>query len=237
MMFASIVAIALAVIPRASAHFQINYPAWRADTVENDTYSQWTWPCGGVPDHVGNRTDWAINGGAVQLTLHHPWSYLWINLGLGNEVTNFNLTMAPELMNVTGRGKFCLDNLHVPMDVADGTNASIQVITAGGGDSGEGSALYNCADVTLRTNAPVPDGMCKNDTTMSVVMLGQQWEQQSSNATGNGTGTGASVVTVTVTAASNPTSTTNSAMAKTAGGVTLIGVVGLASVLAVGLGL
>ncbi|KAI0839284.1 hypothetical protein F5Y06DRAFT_295905 [Hypoxylon sp. FL0890] len=230
MMFAFIVAVVLAVAHQATAHFELVYPVWRADTMQEDgDYLQWKWPCGGVGMGVGNRTDWPINGGAVQLKLHHGWSYLWINLGLGNETENFNLTMAPELMNVTGRGKFCLDNLRVPMDVADGTNASLQVITAGGGDSGEGSALYNCADVTLRTNAKTPDGACMNDTWMSLTMLGQQWEQQSSNSTAKGT------VTVTATVASTPTSTTNSAMVKTAGGVTVLGVVGLACVLAMGL--
>lgn len=63
------------------------------------------------------------------------------------------MSLAPELMNVTGRGKFCLDNLHVPMDVADGTEASIQVITSGGGDSGEGSSLYNVSRVPTNTTS------------------------------------------------------------------------------------
>ncbi|OTA68372.1 hypothetical protein K449DRAFT_429216 [Hypoxylon sp. EC38] len=231
MMFAIIVAIVLAAVHQATAHFRIDYPPWRSDTLENQSYSQWTWPCGGVADHIGNRTDWPINGGAVELTLHHPWTYLWVNLGLGSEVTNFNMSLAPELMNVTGRGKFCLDNLHVPMEVENGTQASIQVITSGGGDSGEGSALYNCADITLRTDVKVPNGMCKNDTALSVTMLGQQWEQQSNSSASNGT------VTVTVTAASTPTATTNSATGVTAGAVTFVGVVGMACVLAAGLGL
>ncbi|KAI1415075.1 hypothetical protein F5Y13DRAFT_187760 [Hypoxylon sp. FL1857] len=226
MMFAAIVAIVLAAAGQVSAHFQINYPVWRADTIGN--YSQWSWPCGGVPDGVGNRTDWPIKGGAVQLSLHHPWTFLWMNIGLGSAVTNFNMTLIPELMNVTGKGKFCLDNLEVPMDVADGTLASIQVITAGGGDAGEGSSLYNCADVVLRTNAKTPDGMCKNDTALSVVMLGEQWQHTpASNST----------ATVTVTAASTPTATRNSATGNTAGGVALVGIFGLACVLATGLGL
>ena len=63
------------------------------------------------------------------------------------------MTLIPELMNVTGKGKFCLDNLEVPMDVADGTLASIQVITAGGGDAGEGSSLYNVSRVPTNTTS------------------------------------------------------------------------------------
>lgn len=75
--------------------------------------------------------------------------------------------------------------------------------------------------------------MCKNDTTLSVTMLGQQWEQQSNSSAFNGT------VTVTVTAPSTPTATAtkNSAAEVTAGAVTLVSVVGMACVLAAGLGL
>ncbi|KAI1102503.1 hypothetical protein F4804DRAFT_334257 [Jackrogersella minutella] len=216
-------AIALAGAQQAAAHFRIDYPPWRADTFnEAQNWTQWTWPCGGVPDGYANRTEWPLQGGAVALTLRHPWTYLFINLGLGNAVTNFNMSLAPELMNVSGRGPFCIDNMFVPMHITDGTNASIQVVTSGGGDSGEGSSLYNCADITFRAAAKVPDNICTNGTGMKVTMLGEQWAPPNA--------------TVTVTAmASTPTAKPNSAIATTADGVAFIAVIALACAFATAL--
>jgi hypothetical protein len=60
----------------ASAHFGVEYPSWRADTLSTDTpYSQWVWPCAGVPAGAGNRTDWPLTGGSLKLDLHHAWTY------------------------------------------------------------------------------------------------------------------------------------------------------------------
>lgn len=75
----------------------------------------------------------------MSLDLHHPWTYVYINLGLGTNVTNFNVSLTPEFINVTGNGTYCIPSLPVPISVADGQNASIQVVTSGE----TGSALYN----------------------------------------------------------------------------------------------
>jgi hypothetical protein len=72
--------------------------------------------------------------------LHHPWAYVYINLGLGTNVTNFNISLTPELLNVTGKGDYCIPALPIPEGtVVDGQEASIQVVTNGE----SGSALYN----------------------------------------------------------------------------------------------
>lgn len=69
-----------------------------------------------------------------------------MNLGLGENVTNFNITLTPGLWNSTGSGTLCIPELPVDLsDVEEGTNATLQVVTVGDG----GSALYNCADVRL----------------------------------------------------------------------------------------
>ena len=75
------------------------------------------------------------------LDLHHPWTYVFVNLGLGENVTNFNYTLTPDFWNVTGNGTLCVPTLPLPADlnIADGTEASIQVVTVG--DTGSG--LYN----------------------------------------------------------------------------------------------
>ncbi|RFU73583.1 hypothetical protein TARUN_8674 [Trichoderma arundinaceum] len=157
--------LALAASQAVSAHFGLVYPEWRADTLaeENeDKYSQWNYPCGGVPYKAGNITNWPIGGGSLTLELHHPWTYVYVNLGLGANTTNFNVSLTPEFLNVTGKGTLCIDKLPVPLDdVADGTLASIQVVTSGE----SGNALYNCADIrftrnaTQLSNCSVPDGM------------------------------------------------------------------------------
>lgn len=94
------------------------------------------------------RTPWPMTGGSVSLELHHAWTYLFINLGFGAEVTNFNVSLNPsggKLINETGNGTFCWNELKVPsmdvlgLEVMDGMEASIQIVTVG--DSG--SALYN----------------------------------------------------------------------------------------------
>jgi len=97
----------------------------------------------GVPGDIpgGNRTEWPLTGGSVVLDLHHPWTYVFINLGLGANVSNFNYTLTPQFWNATGNGTLCVPGLKLPsgLTVQDGTQASIQVVTVG--DSGSG--LYN----------------------------------------------------------------------------------------------
>ncbi|KAL5084019.1 hypothetical protein Trisim1_012391 [Trichoderma cf. simile WF8] len=143
----------LAAAQAVTAHFSVVYPEWRADTLSEknmDKYSQWDYPCGGVPYKAGNITNWPLEGGSIELELHHPWTYLFINLGLGANTTNFNISLTPDLLNVTGKGTLCIDKLPVTLDnIANGTLASIQVVTSG--DSG--SALYNCADIRFTTSA------------------------------------------------------------------------------------
>ncbi|KAI4595305.1 hypothetical protein KJ359_006979 [Pestalotiopsis sp. 9143b] len=175
----------------AAAHFGIEYPEWRADTLatEDGPYSQWDYPCANVPDGSGNRTQWPLSGGAVSLELHHPWTYVFVNLGLGDNVTNFNMSLTPSFLNVTGNGTFCLPELSLPggVDIANGTNASIQVVTSGE----SGSALYNCADVVLVEDAPGPaDGVCVNTTQSSVVVTGDKTSDD--NSTNSTSGAGAS---------------------------------------------
>ncbi len=115
----------LAAAHLASAHFGIEYPEWRADTLKSGTnFSQWLYPCeahlscfvhgrqlltfpfpgGGVDPGAGNRTDWPTTGGSLTLDLHHPWTYVFVNLGLGDNATNFNYTLTPSFWNETGNG-------------------------------------------------------------------------------------------------------------------------------------
>ncbi|KAK3341874.1 hypothetical protein B0T25DRAFT_617361 [Lasiosphaeria hispida] len=165
-MVAAAALILLAVAQLTTAHFGLPYPAWRYNTLNaaNTSYSQWTYPCAGVPGNLpnGNRTDWPLKGGSIKIDLHHDWTYVFINIGLGANVSNFNYTLTPEIWNATGKGILCVPELTLPtsLSVVDGTEASIQVVTVGA----SGSALYNCADITFRSSAAALSGdECKTD--------------------------------------------------------------------------
>lgn len=202
---------------QALAHFSLEYPPWRADSLSgtNETISQWAYPCANIQPMQNasqSRTPWPLTGGSLKLDLHHPWSYLFVNLGFGAEVTNFNVSLNPDggaLLNETGNGTFCWNKLPVPgmdvlgLEITDGLEASIQVVTVG--DSG--SALYNCADIVFSSNATLLDSdRCANSTNVSA---------ESIAGTGNATGTGDQSkhnTTSSGSASSSPSSSTASSM-------------------------
>jgi len=76
-----------------------------------------------------NRTIWPLTGGSLNLDLHHPWTYFFVNLGLGTDYPTFNISLTPQPLNETGNGTLCLPHILLPagMSVLDGQNASIQV--------------------------------------------------------------------------------------------------------------
>jgi len=219
--------LALAAVQAVTAHFGIEYPQWRADTLSEEgeaKYSQWNYPCGSVPYKAGNITDWPIGGGSLKLDLHHEWTYVFVNLGLGANTTNFNVSLTPEFLNVTGRGTLCIDKLSVPLDnVQDGTLASLQVVTSGE----SGSALYNCADIRFTNNASQLSNCSSSDG-----LVVQAIREQDGNSTGSGSAQG-----------SESGSSTSTDKAKNAADVlgtrkaVLTTVVGLAIAFTMGLGI
>jgi hypothetical protein len=92
-----------------------------------------------------NRTIWPLTGGSLNLDLHHPWTHVFVNLGLGTDYPTFNISLTQQPLNEKGNGTLCLPHLLLPTGVSsvDGQNASIQVVALGQ----TGSALYN-----VRTN-------------------------------------------------------------------------------------
>ncbi|KAK7967058.1 uncharacterized protein PG986_001335 [Apiospora aurea] len=140
----------LATLQLSAAHFSIEYPTWRADTLaENTTYDQWRYPCAGAAPGAAGRTEWPVQGGSVVLGLHHEWTYVFVNLGLGTNASAFNVSLTPDFVNATGRGTYCIPSLPLPIQPRDGDNATIQVVTSGK----SGSALYNVGSApTLEGN-------------------------------------------------------------------------------------
>lgn len=57
----------------------------------------------------------------------------------GANVTAFNMSLTPDLHNVTGKGLFCLPDLKMPSDLPDGTRGTFQIVTNGQ----DGQDMYN----------------------------------------------------------------------------------------------
>ncbi|EWZ86896.1 hypothetical protein BFJ68_g6769 [Fusarium oxysporum] len=179
----------LATVQAVSAHFGLVFPPWRADTLSEEgeeRYNQWEQPCARVDFNKKNLTDWPLDGGALTLDLHHEWTYIFVNLGLGENSTNFNISLTPEFLNATNSGTLFIDKLELPSDVKpkDGDIASIQVVTVGD----TGNALYNCADIRFKENAKGPSNKTGD---VDYVKIKQQKgngteEDSSSNSTSSG---------------------------------------------------
>ncbi|KAB5582670.1 hypothetical protein GE09DRAFT_277988 [Coniochaeta sp. 2T2.1] len=148
-------------------------------------------PCAGVPAGVegSNRTEWPLDGGSLRLNISHNWDYHFYNLGLGENVSNFNISLTHGLVNVTGRGVLCVPKLGLPADieVKDGDLASLQVVTVGH----SGSALYNCADIVFRNSAEtLGSDECVSDPGVTSHVVGDSEHTDGHDDTG-GNGGGA----------------------------------------------
>ncbi|KAG5657542.1 hypothetical protein KAF25_006106 [Fusarium avenaceum] len=178
----------LATVQAVSAHFGLVFPAWRADTLSEENeekYSQWTYPCAGVDYNKKNLTDWPLEGGALTLDLHHNWTYVFVNLGLGENTTNFNISLTPQFLNATNPGTLFIEELALPSDVkpSDGDIGSIQVITLGE----SGSALYNCADIRFKEKAEGPSNRTGDVEYVSIKQQeGNGTEESASNSSSSG---------------------------------------------------
>lgn len=136
------------------------------------------------------RTEWPLDGGSIKLDLHHKWTYIFINLGLGSDVSNFNYTLTNPFWNSTGNGTLCVKKLALPtnLPISDGSDASLQVVTIGE----NGNALYNCANIRFRANAtPLSDEECVTEgVTYAPITAQASSGSDSSSTEGDGQGAG-----------------------------------------------
>jgi len=180
--WSTLICIWVANLSLVSAHTQIWYPAWRGNSFLGP-YSQTIFPCAGISDNATTtRTLWPLDGGSLNVTLHDEAAYIFINIGLGVNSSNFNYTLYAEPLNETGAGNLCFPKLTLPpnMPIAEGTNASIQFATAGH----DGEGLYNCADITFTKNATLlPSDQCVNSSTVSITPLISYTASNSTNST------------------------------------------------------
>ncbi|EXJ62238.1 hypothetical protein A1O7_02671 [Cladophialophora yegresii CBS 114405] len=196
-----------------SGHFELTYPNWRGDSFLPPA-SQYMFPCANVNTtdaSNNNRTLWPLDGGSLKIEFHHSWTYVAFNLGLGSNTNTFNISLNPMLLNETGNGTMCFPKWRLPADlnIEDGTDASLQIITIG--DSG--TALYNCADIRFSADATLlSEDQCQNTTGLELYPLVQQ------QADGSMVGA-AATVTVTASAAGASATGESAAMGMSAPGL------------------
>ncbi len=119
-----------------SAHFALNFPPSRG----TDDEVQATFPCGGHAQ-TQNRTAVSLTSIPISLELGHTENLITVALAIGNDVgDSFNTILLPTIQEY-GPGDFCWASVAVPanLNILDGTNATVQVIT----NSHDGSGLYN----------------------------------------------------------------------------------------------
>ena len=151
----------LAIASLTSAHFTLEFP--KARDFNEDTLDQF--PCGGFNTPSTARTAWPMSGGQIALKMGHSQSNVEVLIAVGNNPGNaFNTVIRPTFLQ-TGLGAFCMTGLSLPssINVTEGTNATIQVITNGDPTGG----LFNCADITFSSTAALA-GSCTNATGVTV---------------------------------------------------------------------
>lgn len=80
-------------------------------------------------------------------TFHYPFTYAFLNLGLGSNVTNLNISLNATPINETGNGILCIEKFPLPanLGITKGLSASLQISTIGP----TGTAQYNVSSYFL----------------------------------------------------------------------------------------
>ncbi|KZF20846.1 hypothetical protein L228DRAFT_270121 [Xylona heveae TC161] len=175
----------------AAAHFKLDFPAARGFDEDNLV----KFPCGGQNTVSSNRTAWPLSGGSIQLTMGHSQAKVQVLLAVGNDPSdNFNVVLRPTFQEM-GLGNFCMGDVNVPagLNISEGTNATIQVVTNGDPNGG----LYNCADITFTSTDKASPSQCLNgtgvtSTPLSGANINANGSSSSSSGSTTSTGTGTS---------------------------------------------
>jgi hypothetical protein len=133
----------------------------------------------------------------------HDESNIEVTIALGNDPGSAFNTIIKSPISQTGLGAFCMTGISIPstLNVTEGQNATIQVLTNGDPDGG----LYNCADITFSSTATLPSSnVCKNNTGVTAVAA-------SGNTQPNMTSSGGASTTSASSSAS-PSATKNAAV-------------------------
>ncbi|KAL7267739.1 hypothetical protein RUND412_009658 [Rhizina undulata] len=203
----------------ASAHFTILYPTPRG----RDESTMSDSPCGNFNTPSSRRTQWPLTGGQLELSTEHAASDMAVYMAIGNDPVAADYTVIlKDVFEEIGIGNVCWNTLEVPAGtsgVADGVNATIQVVMAG--ESGGG--LYGCSDITFISDLTSSEAACKNSTGISAGPATQAVDTTAS-MTMSMNGTVMATSTPTGTAAATTTKANDAAGVKV-GGAFFAGVV------------
>lgn len=126
----------LTLLPLASAHFQLTWPPSRG--FDDDTAANY--PCGGFNTVNATRQALPMSGAfPLQLNMEHTSVKGEVVLALGNDPTGDDFTIVlKQTFQETGPQSFCIGDVTLPagMNITDGMNATIQVLTNGDPDGG-----------------------------------------------------------------------------------------------------
>ncbi|KAF4572702.1 Copper acquisition factor BIM1-like protein [Pleurotus pulmonarius] len=149
----------------ANAHFRLLYPEPRGQFVSDQEPNF----CGGYTNVTPNRTAFPLSGGFYSIRTGHGGAIgvMVSTVQNPNNFDNFSsATGEPQFVNAfqesSDAGVLCF-----PLDfsqsnitgIRDGANVTVQVVVAGSDGS-----LYQCADLTLLSNATT-SFTCANETT------------------------------------------------------------------------
>ncbi|TFK23122.1 hypothetical protein FA15DRAFT_688082 [Coprinopsis marcescibilis] len=166
MMFYAFTALAL-LTSGAQAHFRLLHPEPRGPFVA-DLEPNF---CGGYDNAVSNRSEFPLSGGFFTLQTNHGPFTAGVILSTEQNPSTFDAFNFANGSQQFARGFATEDDggtYCIPLDIAaanipgavDGANVTIQIVF----DGGDGS-LYQCADLTLRSNFTTPSSVeCKNAT-------------------------------------------------------------------------
>ncbi|RFU26750.1 hypothetical protein B7463_g9594, partial [Scytalidium lignicola] len=220
MKFQNYLALLSLLAPFTAAHFKLDYPAARGF----DEEVLGNFPCGGQNTVSSNRTVWPLTGGSIALTMGHIQTNIEVFIGIGNNVGSAFNTIVRPTFGEQGLGSFCMTEFDVTglgLNITDGTNATIQVVTNGDPNGG----LYNCADITFSSSAPAPaSGVCTNGT--GVITVDATISGLANSSTSATSPTNSASGTASAPAS---TSTTGAAVERISGGMTAVVVFGLMS--------
>lgn len=149
----------------ARAHFRLLFPEPRGVFVADQEPNY----CGGYTNAVPNRTVYPLSGGFFSIKSGHPgWTVGVIISTVQNPTSfeNFSSNGVQQFVSPYAKeasaGTFCMP-LNVSASnatgVKDGANVTIQIVFSGGDGN-----LYQCADLTLSSNATVGNATCVNET-------------------------------------------------------------------------
>ncbi|KAI6045125.1 hypothetical protein EDC04DRAFT_2877442 [Pisolithus marmoratus] len=171
MQLATLLPVVLAAV--ANAHFQLQYPpprgSWNVD--QEPTF------CDGYMDAVSDKIVFPFANGVINLNSEHPQWTVGVIVSTKQDPTSFSdfnsssgYQMAVPWFQTNGEGQYCF-----PIDLAtsgvsgiqDGANVTIQIVYNGGDGN-----LYQCADLTLSTNATIPSTAASDCANITVSVSG-----------------------------------------------------------------